>query len=87
MGHSLVTCLMCGTVYAVTLAKELYVGPDLAAQMSKLKCTGCGVSLQDNWAEYPATFVVDGVAHQGSVPDEIPPDGTSVIKEFPGVCE
>ena len=86
-GHSLLTCLSCGALYAVTVAKEVYVGPDLETQASRTSCWQCGRSLARNWAHYPETYIADGGQHTYRREREIPPDTESIVEEFEGLYE
>lgn len=86
-GHTLVTCLSCGAVYAVTVAKEVYVGPPLAEKLSQISCSQCARTLGGNWAYYPETHLVDGKVRSYKRPTRIPPDEESIVREFYGVYE
>ncbi len=86
-GHSLITCLSCGALLAVTVVKEVYVGPPLEEKLSDLSCPECGGALKGNWAYYPEAYVVDGVVCGYERPSVIPPDEESLVMEFYGVYE
>jgi hypothetical protein len=86
-GHSLITCLSCGRLFAVTVAKEVYVGPPLEDKLLDATCPQCGRGLRGNWAYYPETYVVDGQAFSFERARVIPPDEESFVMEFDGVYE
>lgn len=81
-GHDLITCLTCGQVYAVSIAKEVYVGPPRPEKLRGMKCVNCSSPLHENYATYPETYVVDGVQYRFTRDDEIPPDSMAIVKEF-----
>lgn len=86
-GHDLITCTKCGAIFAITVAKEVYVGPPLKEKLKGMDCLSCGVALDRNFAYYPETYVVNNKLYSFERPQEIPPDETSVIKEFDGIYE
>jgi hypothetical protein len=86
-GHSLITCLKCGAVFAVTIAKEVYVGPPLEAKLKTMHCSTCGLILGGNSAAYPETYVINGTAFTAHRPFEIPRDEDSLVEEFEGIYE
>ncbi len=86
-GHDLITCLRCGTVYAVTVAKEVYIGPPLVEKLRGLKCIKCNVSLEENFAYYPDTYIYNGNECSYERPTVIPPDETSIVVAFPEIYE
>jgi DNA-directed RNA polymerase subunit N (RpoN/RPB10) len=86
-GHDLITCLQCGQIYAVTVAKEVYVGPPLLQKILDLQCVNCGAPLAHNYAPYPETYVVSGARHSYHRATELPSDESSVIKELYDIYE
>ena len=86
-GHDLITCTKCGAVFAVTVAKEVYVGPPLKEKLMGMSCLSCGASLDKNFAYYPDTYVVNGELYSFERPQEIPSDEDSVVKEFDGIYD
>lgn len=86
-GHDLITCIKCGAVYAVTIAKQVYVGPPLDEKVKQLNCSVCGISLDGNYANYPETYIANGKRYSYERDKEIPSDDKSLIKEFEGVYE
>ena len=86
-GHDLITCLKCGQVYAVTISKEVYVGPPRAEKLRELHCVTCGVALSGNTAAYPETYVAGGELFHHARDNILPNDDESLVKEFPGIYE
>lgn len=86
-GHSLITCLSCGELFAVTVAKEVYIGPPLETKVLGVACPQCGSSLSGNWAYYPDTYVVDGRSYSYDRPAVPPPDEDSELKDLNGIYE
>ena len=86
-GHSLITCLSCGGLFAVTVAKEVYVGPPLEEKLLDAICSQCGRGLRGNWAYYPEAYVVDGQVFSYERASVIPPDEESIVREFDGIYE
>jgi hypothetical protein len=86
-GHSLVTCLSCGHLFAVTVSKQVYVGPPLEEKLLEATCPQCDHGLNGNWAYYPETHVVDGQVLTHARSSIIPPDEESLVREFDGVYE
>ena len=86
-GHDLITCLNCGEIYAVTIVKEVYVGPSLDNKVKGINCISCGLSLDRNYAKYPETYVVDGERHSYAREVVLPDDNQSIVKEFYGIYE
>jgi DNA-directed RNA polymerase subunit N (RpoN/RPB10) len=86
-GHSLITCLSCGALYAVDVTKEVYRGPVLAEQAARTSCWRCGRELTDNWAFYPESYVMGGKRHSYQRSSVIPPDSESLVVEFEGLYE
>lgn len=86
-GHSLITCLSCGALFAITVAKEVYVGPPLEEKLLDVNCSQCGKPLKNNWAHYPETYVVNGQAFSYRRAIAIPPEEESQVREFDGVYE
>ena len=86
-GHDLITCLNCGKVYAVTVAKEVYVGPPLAEKLKDINCVSCGKLLDGNYGYYPEVYVSDGNQHTHKREIEVPDDNLSIVKEFYGIYE
>ena len=86
MGHRLICCAGCGKVYAVNVAKQLYIEPDLDAHLSGKKCIGCGKALHSNWRYYPEYYVDDaGKPRTFERSQIIPPDDESFVEAFPEV--
>ncbi|CAM4106093.1 hypothetical protein [Shewanella denitrificans] len=86
-GHELITCKSCGELYAVTVVKEVYIGPPLDEKVVNMKCINCGVFLDGNFAYYPDTYLAGGdlIIYQRDT--LIPDDNESLIKEFYGIYE
>jgi len=86
MGHRLISCKACGKIYAVNVAKQLYIEPDLDKHLSGFQCVGCGANLAGNWAFYPEYYLDEGGQLQEfERSDVIPDDSDSIIVEFPEV--
>lgn len=81
-GHDLVTCLRCGHVYAVSIAKMVYVGPDLKQKLKGVTCINCSAALDVNYAPYPENYFVNGQILKFDRPLEIPSDPDSLVVEF-----
>lgn len=81
-GYSLISCLRCGHIYSVSVAREVYVGPVLSEKLKSLTCTSCGMLLAESAAPYPDQYVSNGVVIQFDRPIELPDDENSVILEF-----
>ena len=86
-GHDLITCLTCGHVYAITIAKEVYVGPARSELLKDLQCLTCGDLLKENSASYPETYVINGQRFHYRRSPSIPDDASSVVREFSGLYE
>lgn len=86
-GHDLITCLRCGTVFAVTLALAEYVGPDLKTKLKETLCSGCGSPLDGHWAAYPETYIAEGKEYRFERDRMLPPDDESIVREFEGIYE
>lgn len=86
-GHKLIVCKNCGELYAITIAKEIYIGPPLQAKLENTNCVACGINLQNNFAPYPETYVVDGSLFNFQRDLELPSDSDSFVREFYGVYE
>lgn len=86
-GHELITCKTCGELYAVTVSKEVYIGPPLAEKMKMIQCVNCGSSLDDNFAYYPETYFAGGQLIKYQRDTQMPEDNTSLVKEFYGIYE
>lgn len=86
-GHELITCTNCGEIYAITVVKEVYVGPPLAEKIRDMKCVKCGKKLEENFSYYPENYISDGqrIAYQRST--MIPDDNQTLVKEFYGIYE
>ena len=83
MGHDLICCNSCGDVYAVNIAKQLYIEPNLNQQLAGVRCLRCRNLLAGNWSQYPENYVgKDGQLCQFERSPEIPNQGDSLIKEF-----
>lgn len=87
LGHSLITCLTCGALFAVTIDLEVYVGPPLNLKLGDAVCPKCGKCLRGNWVYYPENYVVDGQVYSFERPTRIPPDDESLVLEFDGIYE
>lgn len=81
-GHRLITCTNCGEVYAVTISKEVYVGPSLEEKLLSMQCNTCGIALTDNYEFYPETFISDGVKFCYKRSLQMPLEEESIVKEF-----
>lgn len=86
-GHDLICCMSCGAVYAVTVAKEVYVGPPLPEKVKGLKCVNCRNLLEDNYSFYPETYVINGLRYSFVRALEMPDDNLAITKEFYGIYE
>ncbi len=86
-GHSLITCLTCGEIFAVTVAIEVYVGPPLEQKLQTLTCPSCGTALRENWTSYPEKYVSSGHLYTFHRRELIPPDESSMVKSFYGIYE
>lgn len=86
-GHDLITCLNCGRIYAITIAKEVYIGPERSQRLKALRCLTCGEPLDKNSAPYPETYVINGQRFHVQRDSSMPDDASSVVKEFPGIYE
>ena len=86
-GHSLITCLTCGALFAVTVATEVYVGPPLNAKLDAVMCPKCGIRLSDNLAYYPETYVIEGRVHSFERSCSLPPNDELTVEEFDGIYE
>ena len=86
MGHNLITCTCCGQIYAFAIEDELYLGPPLKDKLKGMNCIKCGNELLSNHAQYPETYrSISGKIYSYSRSLIIPPDETSIVKEFPGI--
>ena len=82
-GHSLISCLGCGHVYAVTVAKEVYVGPSLKEKICDMYCIKCGAPLTETYAPYPEQYRNSkGNICKYQRSDIIPNDEDSIIVEL-----
>lgn len=86
-GHDLITCLTCGRVYAITIAKEVYIGPERSRRLKDLSCLTCGEPLDKNSAPYPDTYVINGRPFQFQRELLIPDDASSVVRELPDIYD
>jgi len=86
-GHELITCLNCGEIYAVTVVKEVYIGPPLAEKVKGIRCVSCGEYLIGNYAYYPETYIADGKQHAYRRNIELPDDKQSIVKELFGIYD
>ena len=86
-GHDLITCLNCGEIYAVTIVKEVYLGPPLEEKIKGLNCVSCGKPLKNNYASYPDLYIADGKQYAYSRDMVLPSDSQSIVKEFYGIYE
>ena len=87
LGHSLITCLSCGALFAGTVDLDVYVGPPLESKLTNTFCPKCSKCLRDNWAYYPETYVIDRRKYSFERPSRIPPDDESLLVEFDGIYE
>lgn len=86
LGHELITCLSCGTVYAVDVSRKVYVGPPLEERLKDLACLKCGCNLGTSWAFYPEKHLTDtGRIEVLQRPMQLPPDDQSIVAEFPEI--
>jgi len=82
-GHGLISCLDCGAVYAVTVAKEVYVGPPLEEKLKGMRCVKCGALLSETQAAYPDHYRDDGGSvHEYERSELIPDDKDSMVVEM-----
>lgn len=81
-GHDLISCLRCGHIYAVSIIKKVYVGPNLEQKLDGLCCVECGEDLRKTYALYPEQYMSNGEIVNFKRPNEIPPDSNSVVMEF-----
>ncbi len=85
-GHALISCLECGAVYAVTVAKEVYVGPPLEQKLQGVNCVGCGAPLAKTQAAYPDRYRDDsGNVRKYERSKLIPNDVDSIVMELPDI--
>jgi hypothetical protein len=83
MGHYLICCLCCGKVYAVNVAKQLYIEPDLDTHLSGKACVDCGSNFYKNWSYYPDRYIgADGMRHTFTRSLSMPPEDESIITEL-----
>jgi hypothetical protein len=83
MGHKLICCRKCGAVYAVNVARLLYVEPDLDRHLEKVNCLECASVLANNWLSYPDNYVEkDGSIGKIERPLFVPSDDKSIIVAF-----
>jgi hypothetical protein len=80
-GYWLMTCLSCGTIYAVDIEAELYQMP-IDKKIKGIKCITCGKELFNNYAEYPNTYIQDNKKYSFKTPTLYPRDEDSIIMEF-----
>lgn len=86
MGHRLICCTSCGKVYAVNVAKQLYIESDLDVHLAGARCLGCGDGLAHHWRYYPDHYIgTDGKLTSFQRPAAIPADSESIIEFFPEV--
>lgn len=82
-GHSLISCLGCGHVYAVTVAKEVYVGPPIKEKLCDMHCIQCGASLSETYAPYPEQYCDSkGNIYEYHRSELIPNDEDSIIVDL-----
>lgn len=85
-GHCLGICVACGTVYAVDVTSEVYIGPPLADKLKGLPCDRCGRDLSHTWAAYPETYLdSSGAAGAFRRPRQIPDSAQSFVRSFPSI--
>jgi hypothetical protein len=82
LGHTLISCLSCGEIYAIDTVAELYSEPQLKVRLQNLNCIKCNSNLSDVYSEYPNAYVFAGEVHQFDPPVEYPTDETMIVKEF-----
>ena len=86
LGHSLIICMNCGTVYAVNVAMQLYMEPNIDIYLADTKCIGCDLTLAYNWKFYPDNFLdEEGKPAVFERPSVIPPDSESIIVALPEI--
>jgi RNase P subunit RPR2 len=85
-GHALISCLECGAVYAVTVAKQVYFGPPLEQKLQRMKCINCGALLAKTYAAYPDRYRDDnGNVREYDRSSRIPDDEDSIVAELPDI--
>ena len=82
LGHTLLSCMNCGEIYAVDIQAETYADISLANKLSSLKCVKCGLTLSDVCKPYPETYTKDGVEIQFERPTLYPDNEPSITREF-----
>ena len=82
-GHDLITCINCGHLYAVNVARSVYLGPPLAEKLGSLKCVQCEKPLDAFGKKYPEVYR-DNTGHVLALarPVVFPPDEESVIRQL-----
>ena len=81
-GHDLISCLRCGHIYSVSVAKQVYVGPDLREKLASTYCLGCGAVLAETSAPYPDKYRSGDEIISFLRPAEIPSDEAFMVMEF-----
>ena len=82
-GHDLIICTSCGHLYAVNVARMVYLGPPLEEKLKVVFCSQCGETLSDTASAYPETFRDKAGALNTYVrPREMPADDQSVVRDF-----
>lgn len=86
-GHNLIICKSCGQIYAVTIVKEVYIGPPLVEKLDKIRCVKCGDFMKCNFAYYPEMYYSDGNLVSFKRDNVIPDEKESLVIEFYGIYD
>lgn len=82
-GHDLVVCINCGHLYAVNIARMVYVGPPLEVKLGAINCVQCGRRLSECGKGYPETYRdASGAVQRYERHSELPSDDLSVVRDF-----
>ena len=82
-GHDLIICTNCGHLYAVNVARMVYLGPPLEEKLKVLFCLQCSAPLSRTARVYPETFRdKTGFLRTSTRPREMPADDQSVVRDF-----
>jgi DNA-directed RNA polymerase subunit RPC12/RpoP len=82
-GHDLIVCTNCGHLYAVNIARMVYVGPTLAEKLETVHCVRCGKQLNECGMKYPEVYLdASGSVLHYERDSEIPSDDQSVVRDF-----
>ena len=85
LGHTLISCLSCGEIYAVDIVAELYAESSSNERLQGMNCVKCNSTLADVSSEYPNSYLHAGEICKFDLPTEIPEDGDMFFKEFYGI--